>query len=50
MCFDGDEEELRIKYPGDRLRIASLGALQESDDSFRFSHDGTHGVRVNSEI
>ena len=35
---------------GDRLRIASLGAIRKGDDSFRVIHDGTHGTGVNGRI
>jgi len=35
---------------GSRLAIASLGALEKSDDTFRVIHDGSHAVRVNPGI
>ena len=44
-----DLQEAQSRY-GDRLRLASLGAIQKSDDSFRIIHDGTHGTGVNSHI
>ncbi|CAE8607179.1 unnamed protein product, partial [Polarella glacialis] len=34
----------------DRLRIAALGAIENSDDSFRILFDGTHGVKLNNDI
>ena len=34
-------------YPEDRIKIASLNALQKDDDTFRVLHDATHGVAVN---
>ena len=36
-------------YPG-RLRVASLGALEQKEGEFRITHDGTHGARVNAAI
>ena len=44
-----DLQDAQSRY-GDRLRLASLGAIQKSDDSFRIIHDGTHGTGVNSHI
>ena len=38
------------KAYGQNLRIASLGAIQKADDTFRAIHDGTHGTGVNSRI
>ena len=38
------------EHYGDRLRIASLGAIRKGDDSFRVTHDGTHGTGVNGRI
>ena len=35
---------------GQRLRVASLGSVLKSDDSFRVLHDATHRVWVNPEI
>ena len=35
---------------GERLRVASLGALEQHKGDFRVIHDGTHGVRVNPAI
>ena len=35
---------------GAGLRIASLGAIQKADNSFRVIHDGTHGTGVNGNI
>ena len=43
------EEAAREEYPDGRLRIASLGALEKDDESFRVIHDGTHGAWVNPE-
>ena len=39
----------QAKY-GTRLRVASLGALEQGEGEFRVIHDGTHGVRVNAAI
>ena len=41
--------EAVVKY-GSRLRIASLGAIRKKDDTFRVTHDGTHGTGVNGSI
>ena len=41
--------EAKAKY-GSNLRIASLGAIKKADDSFRVTHDGTHGAGVNGRI
>ena len=35
---------------GSRLRVASLGAIEQREGEFRIIHDGTHGVRVNAAI
>ena len=42
-------EQAAREFPGDRLRVASLGALDKDDETFRVVHDGMHGVNVNSE-
>ncbi|CAE8640253.1 unnamed protein product [Polarella glacialis] len=34
----------------DSLRIAALGAIEKSDDSFGILFDGTHGVKLNNDI
>ena len=39
--------EATLEFPGDRLRIASQGAIEKDDDSFRILHDASHGVLVN---
>ncbi len=39
----------RIEF-GQRLRIASLGSLAKSDESYRVLHDGTHRVLINPEV
>lgn len=31
------------------LRIASIGAIEKSDESFRIIHDGIHGIRINND-
>ena len=49
MMVEMSEVEAASLYPGDRLRIASLGAIEKDDDTFRVVHDATHGVRVNCE-
>ena len=49
MCFTLPLEEAKRRWPGNSLRIASIGALSKGDDSFRILHDGTRGVRVNNE-
>lgn len=41
--------EARAEFGG-RLRVASLGALEQKAGEFRIVHDGTHGVRVNASI
>ena len=33
-----------------KIGIASLGALEKSDGSFRVIHDATHGLAVNAKI
>ena len=35
---------------GKKLAVASLGAIEKKDGSYRVVHDGTHGVAVNSAI
>ena len=35
---------------GSRLRVASLGAIEQREGEFRIIHDGTHGVFVNAAI
>ena len=42
-----DLVEAQAKY-GERLRIASLGAIQKTDESFRVIHDATRGTGVNN--
>ena len=37
---------LREEYPEDRIRVASMGAIEKPDGSVRPVHDGTHGVLV----
>lgn len=44
-----DMEAALLRY-GNDLRIASLGAIQKPDDSFRVIHDGSHGAGVNNHI
>ena len=41
---------LREEYPEDRIRVASMGAIEKPDGSVRPVHDGTHGVLVNNGI
>jgi len=65
--FKEDESEGRMfqiplldackRWPGDRLRIAALGAIEKTppetplkDKDYRVLHDGTHFVQVNNEI
>ena len=43
------EAEARRRF-GERLRIASLGAICKEDGTVRALHDATHFVKVNSEI
>ena len=50
MMFQTSEQELRIKYPGDRLWVAPLGAIQKNETTSMVVHDGTHGVQVNTEV
>ena len=50
LCEEVTEEEARRRYPGSLLRVAALGAIAKSEDSFRILHDATHGVRVNPEL
>ena len=42
-------EEALAEY-GDRLALASLGAIEKRDGTYRVVHDGTQGVGVNSSI
>jgi hypothetical protein len=42
-------EEARARY-GARLRVAAMGALEQSNGEFRMIHDGTHGAQVNAAI
>ena len=52
------EEEAMIEVPtaealvsyGSKLSVASLGAIEKKDGSYRVVHDGTHGVNVNARI
>ena len=39
---------LREEYPADKIRVASMGAVEKPDGSVRPIHDGTHGVLVNN--
>ena len=41
---------LREEYPADKIRVASMGAIEKPDGSVRPVHDGTHGVLVNNGI
>ena len=50
MMIEVTEQEARVLYPGDRLRIAAQGAIEKSDETFRIVHDATHGVNVNTEL
>ena len=50
MMFREREDFLRCEYPGDKFRIAALGAMQKGDTTFRVVHDGTHGVRLNNDV
>ena len=55
-----EEEKLGWMYPlseaearrrfGDKLRIASLAAIQKDETTVRVLFDGTHSVQVNNEI
>ena len=49
MCYRCNDRQAKEQFPGDALRIAAIGAIEKSDDTFRIIHDGTHGVRVNNE-
>lgn len=42
-------EEARAKC-GDRLAVASLGAIEKKNGAIRVIHDGTHGIGVNPSI
>lgn len=42
-------DEAKQRY-GSKLRVASLGAIQKTDDTFRVIHDATHGTGVNGRI
>ena len=52
------EEEAMIEMPvlhsralyGADLSVASLGAIEKKDGTYRVVHDGTHGVNVNCAI
>ena len=50
MMFEAPEAALREQYPGDRLRVAALGAIAKSETAFRVIHDATHGVHVNNQV
>ena len=41
---------LKDAYPSDRIRVASMAAIQKPDGSVRPVHDATHGVHVNQSI
>ena len=41
---------LQEEYPADKIRVASMGAIEKPDGSVRPVHDGTHGVLVNNGI
>ncbi|CAE7480211.1 unnamed protein product, partial [Symbiodinium pilosum] len=41
---------LREEYPADKIRVASMGAIEKPDGSVRPIHDGTHGVLVNNGV
>ena len=47
MCLEVSNEIAFAEYPGDKLRVAALGAIEKGDSTFRILHDGTHGVQVN---
>lgn len=42
-------EEARAKF-GDRLAVASLGAIEKKNGTIRIIHDGTHGIGVNPSV
>ena len=48
MCCIPLEEAKKLF--GDRLVIASLGAVKKPDGSYRVLHDGTHATSVNAKI
>ena len=47
--FPLSEKEARRRY-GDRLRVASLGAIPKDDERVRVIFDATHFVQVNNGI
>ena len=49
MCYKVSNEEAARQYPGKSLRVASIGAIEKADHSFRIIHDATRGVHVNNE-
>ncbi len=49
MCFRLPRGEAMERYPGKSLQVAALGAIEKDDDTFRITHGGTHGVRVNND-
>ena len=49
FMFPLTEKEARRRY-GDRLRIASLGAIPKDDEPVRVIFDATHFVQIDNEI
>ena len=50
MMVEVPEKQAQEEYPGDKLRIASLGAIEKGEEDWRIIHDGTHGVDLNPQI
>jgi len=44
-----DVSEAKARY-GNRLAIASLGAIEKKNGTYRVVHDGTHGIGINPRI
>ena len=44
-----DVSEAKARY-GNRLAVASLGAIEKKNGTYRVVHDGTHGIGINPRI
>ncbi len=49
MCYRATNKHAREEYPDDLLRVAVIGTIEKSDETFRTIHDGTHGVHVSNQ-
>jgi hypothetical protein len=48
LMYETSLDDAVSSFPGDRLRVAALGAIEKGDDTWRIVHDATHGVGVNA--